>query len=107
MTATEKVEAPTDPNLTIEEFRLGVWKIKIGHVTGSVVQRWEDIKSALPLLYRLCFDIFTIAPYPFTFFIFCQIWQGVENAILMHFSSTLLRQVRRGGLEESTRTFNY
>jgi hypothetical protein len=88
MTAAEKSKA--HPNFIIENLRLGVWNIKIAKPTGLQL---AQIKSALPLFYRLCSDIFTLAPRLFTFFVFCQIWQGVEDALLMHFSSSLLRRV--------------
>ena len=92
MTAAEKPK--TDSNIIIENLRLGVWNLKIAHVTGHKLVQWRrDIKSAVPLFSRLCSDIFTLAPRLFTFFVFCQVWQGVEDALLMHFSSLLLRRV--------------
>jgi hypothetical protein len=92
MTTAEKLKA--DSNIIVENLRLGVWNLKIAESTGhKLVQWWTDIKSAVPLFYRLCSDIFTLAPRPFTFFVFCRIWQGVEDALLMHFSGLLLRQV--------------
>jgi hypothetical protein len=92
MTAAEKSKA--DSNIIIENLRLGVWNLKIARNTGhNLIQWWRDIKSAGPLFYRLCFDIFSLDPRLFTFFVFCQIWQGVEDALLMHFSSLLLRRV--------------
>ena len=91
MTAAEK--SKTDPNITIENLRLGVWTLKIGKTSGhKLFQWWTDIKS-LPLFYRLCSDIFSLAPRLFTFFVLCVIWQGLEEALLMHFSSLLLRRV--------------
>jgi hypothetical protein len=87
MTVAEKSKA--DWNIITENLRLGVWNLKIAKTTS----RWRDIKSAVPLFYRLCSDIFILAPRLFTFFVFCQIWQGVEGALSMHFSSLLLRRV--------------
>ena len=92
MTAAEKSKA--DSNIVIETLRLGVWNVRIAKTTGhKLVQWWTDIKSAVPLFYRLCSDIYTLAPRLFTLFVFCQIWQGVEDALSMHFSSLLLRRV--------------
>ena len=92
MTAAEKTKA--DSNIVIETLRLGVWKLRIAKTTGhNIVQWWTDIKSALPLFYRLCSDISALSPGLFTFFVFCRIWGGVEDALLMHFSSLLLRRV--------------
>ncbi|KAF8803164.1 P-loop containing nucleoside triphosphate hydrolase protein [Phlegmacium glaucopus] len=90
-------KASANSNITIEDVRLGVWNLKIGKVAGrNFVQRWEDVKSALPLFYQLCSDIFALAPRLSIFFVFCQIWQGVEGALSMHFSSTLLRRIEEG-----------
>lgn len=92
MTTAEKSKA--DSNIIIENLKLGIWDVKIAKTSGHIlVQWWTDIKSAAPLFYRLCSDIFTLSPRLFTFFLFCQLWQGVEDALLMHFSSLLLRQV--------------
>ena len=87
MTAAEKSKA--ESNIIIENLRLGVWNLKIAKTT----RRWRDIKSAVPLFYRFCSETFTLAPRLFTFFVFCQIWQGVEDALSMHFSGLLLRRV--------------
>ena len=92
MIAAEKSKA--DSNIVIENLRLGVWNLKIAKTTGfKIVQWWTDTKSAVPLLYRLCSDVFSLAPRLFTLFLFCQIWKGVEDALSMYFSSLLLRQV--------------
>ena len=92
MTAAEKSKA--DSNIIIEDVRLGVWNLKIAKTTGHKLAQWRrDINSAVPLFYRLCSDIFTLAPRLFPLFVFCQIWEGVEDALLMYFSSLLLRRV--------------
>ena len=94
MTAAEKSKA--DSNIIIEHLRLGVWDLKVAtsNTTGhGLVQWWRDMKSAVPLFHRLCSDIFTLAPRLFTLFVFCQIWEGTEGALSMHFSSLLLRRV--------------
>jgi hypothetical protein len=96
MTAAEKSKADSDSNIIIEKLRLGVWTLKIAKTSGH--KWWTDVKSAVPLFYRLFSDIFTLSPRLFTIFVFCKIWQGVEDALLMHFSSLLLRRVCRDWL---------
>jgi hypothetical protein len=94
MTAAQK--SKVDSNIIIENLRLGAWNLKIAKTIQAghkFDQWWTDIKSAVPLLYRLCSDIFSLAPRLFTLFVFCQIWRGIEDALLMHFSSLLLRRV--------------
>ena len=89
MTAKEKSKVHSNANIIIETFRLGGWKFRIAKTSQKLAQ----IKSAVPLCYRLCSDIFTLEPRLFTFFIFCKIWEGVNDSLLMHFSSLLLRRV--------------
>ena len=96
MTAAKKPKV--DSNIVIEQLRLGVWNFKIANTTGhelghELVLWWRDIKSAVPLFHRLCSDIFALAPRLLFFFFFCQIWDGIEGALSMHFSSLLLRRV--------------
>lgn len=91
-TAAEKSKA--ESNIIIENLRLGVWNLKVAKTTGHMlIQWWKDVRSGVPLFYRLASDIFTLAPRLFTFFVFCQFWEGIEDALLMHFSSSLLRRV--------------
>jgi hypothetical protein len=99
MTAAEK--SKTDSNIIIENIRLGVWNLKIAKTSGNMlIQWWRDINSAVPIIYRLFSDIFTLAPRLSTFFVFCKIWEGVEDALLTYFSSLLLRRVCRFTLLE-------
>ena len=96
-----------DLDVLIEDVRLGVWKLRIDKTTGyNLDQWWKDIKSAVPLYCRLFSDIFTLAPRLFTFFVFCQVWQGVEDALLLHFSSLLLRRVCHDWLYSPRGLFN-
>ena len=104
--AAEK-ESKANSNIVIETLRLGVWKLRIAKTTGhNIVQWWTDIKSALPLFYRLCSDIFTLAPRLFPIVVFCQICVGIEGALSMHFSSLLLRRVCHDWLYPPEGLFN-
>ena len=93
MAVAEKSKA--DPYIIIENLSLGVWNLKIAKTTCHImtIQWWRDVKSGVPLFYRLASDVFTLAPRLFTFFVFCRIWGALENSLLMHFSSLLLRRV--------------
>ena len=66
----------------------------------------ETWNLALPLFYRLYSKIFSLVPRCFTFLVCCQIWQGVEEALSMDFSSLLpvvCRDSFRGPDRKSTR----
>jgi hypothetical protein len=91
----EKQKVHVDSDIIIEEVQLGLWKLKLGHPPSLNLRRLLDsIKSAYPLYSRLFLDIYRISPRHFTFFLMCQAWKGVEAAILLHLSSSLLSQVR-------------
>jgi hypothetical protein len=91
----EKQKVHVDSDVVIEEVQLGLWKVKVGHPPSLTLRRLLDnIKSAYPLYSRLFLDIYRISPRLFTFFLMCQVWKGVEDAILMHLSSSLLSRVR-------------
>jgi hypothetical protein len=92
MTAAEK--SKTDSNIIIENIRLGIWNFKIAETSGHMlIQWWRNIEFAVPIIYRLFSDTFTLEPRLFTYFLFWGIWEGVEGALLTHFSSLLLRRV--------------
>ncbi|KAF8886866.1 P-loop containing nucleoside triphosphate hydrolase protein [Gymnopilus junonius] len=85
------------PRITITQLRLGVWNLKIAEETVfGLRKQWKDIKTALPLFRRLANDIFNVAPTLFIIFVLCQIWQGIEDSILLHFSNELLRSIEEG-----------
>jgi len=94
---SEKREASDskDDKPIIEEYRLGIWSLKIGKPARfNFGRQFEDIKLAYPLFHQLVRDIYSLAPRMFVFFLVAQVWSGVEDAILMHLSSSLLKSVR-------------
>ena len=78
----------------IEEYQLGVWLLRLDRdrLLGKG-KLWDSIRKALPLYYNLILEIYRIAPRLFTLFILTQIWQGVEDALQMQFSSRVLKAV--------------
>jgi len=54
---------------------------------------WESFLQGLPLFYQLSVEIWSIAPRLFTLFLLTQLWQGIEDALQMHFSTRLLKAV--------------
>ena len=94
-TTVEKEKAFT--NVIVEEFKLGAWMFKIAKDTDGfskrIARHWEEIRSVVPLFYRLSSDIFILAPRIFTLFVFFQIFNGLDGTMLMYFSSALLRRV--------------
>jgi len=83
------------PKINIDDIQLGVWRLKVGKPSGGVLrQHFDSITLAYPLFYRLCSDMFSLSPRIFLFFFVCQFWTGIEAAVSMHLSSSLLRMVK-------------
>lgn len=91
----EKQSTPNGPKIIIDDIQLGVWRLKVGKPPGWVLrQHFNSITSAYPLFRRLCRDIFSLSPRIFVSFFVCQFWSGIEDAVLTHLSSSLLRMVK-------------
>ncbi|KDR69212.1 hypothetical protein GALMADRAFT_924742 [Galerina marginata CBS 339.88] len=98
---------PVNPDIVIEDYRLGFWNVKVGTTRNFFYGRHlEEIKAAYPLFRRLFQDVYSLSPRLFMFFLLCRIWSGVEDAILMHLSSSLLRMVEFGILTGKVDTFS-
>ncbi|KIM46798.1 hypothetical protein M413DRAFT_440368 [Hebeloma cylindrosporum] len=83
--------------IIIDDIQLGVWRLKVGETSGwSLRGQLDSITSAYPLFYRLFSDVFSLSPRIFTLFFVCQLWSGIEDAVLMHLSSSLLRMIEAG-----------
>jgi hypothetical protein len=95
-TKKEKETNPIDSNIVIEDIQLGIWRIRTGSTPGwNLRHRFDTLASAYPFFQRLCRDIYSLSPRTFVFFLVCQIWAGVEDALSMHLSSSLLRMARK------------
>ena len=101
-TISEKVkttaDTPPKPNyndLVIQDVQLGIWRAKIAtKVVGlNYWKYWDEVKVGWPQFRRLVKDIHGIAPRLILIYLVCQIWNGLENAISMHFASALLQNV--------------
>ena len=88
-------------DIDIKEFHLGVWHIKVALPKGRfAVKHYVDtIRSSIPLVRRLTMDIWALSPSLFILYLFCQFWNGVEEALLMQLTGTLLRKVWKRALD--------
>ena len=88
---------PTDEKKTapkIDEYQFGIWRLMIQQdVMFDIRKLWESFLQGLPLFYQLSVEIWSIAPRLFTLFLLTQLWQGIEDALQMHFSTRLLKAV--------------
>ncbi|KAF8967246.1 P-loop containing nucleoside triphosphate hydrolase protein [Flammula alnicola] len=88
-----------NPHITIQELQLGIWTLKLDATSFHLRKHWADVKSAVPLVWRLTIDILGIAPFHFTAYILCQILKGIEDSLLLQLSNKLLRIVEAGVAE--------
>ncbi|KAJ3513132.1 hypothetical protein NLJ89_g3120 [Agrocybe chaxingu] len=105
--ASEKAEnAPTEKekekekkrdDINIEEMQFGVWTFKVASSAKSALEVYRsEIKMAYPLFLRLFTDIYSVSPTLFIVFLACKLWDGIEEALVMHLSSSLLRKIEAG-----------
>ncbi|KAJ3508580.1 hypothetical protein NLJ89_g5679 [Agrocybe chaxingu] len=98
--ARKSLPCDVDPNHNIRTFRLGVWVVRIANdpsLIGIAGRKYyDDLKSTVPLLRQLATDVYGVAPGYFVLFLLCQLWQGIEDAVMMIFSNLLLTAVEVG-----------
>jgi len=88
------------PQVEIEDFQLGVWHLRMEkEQLWNARKHWDSLWQAVPLFYRLSLDIYTISPRLFSLYLLTQVWQGIEDALQMHFSTRLLRAVEAGVIQ--------
>jgi len=88
-------------NVQIKDYHLGVWHIKVAFPRGPFagMHYLENIRTSIPLIRRLTMDIWALSPSLFILYLFCQFWEGIEEALLMQITGTLLRKVRKYRLQ--------
>ena len=85
-------EKPTTEALST--LQMGIWQFSTPKETGwSFGIRWDEVRSTWTLLRRLALEIYALCPGLLVLFVLSKIWGGVEDALLMHLSSRLLRIV--------------
>ncbi|KAK0430903.1 P-loop containing nucleoside triphosphate hydrolase protein [Armillaria borealis] len=81
----------------LETFQLGVWKVSILKSSPlDLRKQFLDLKDALRYVRRLASDVYTLEPIVATLFVFNKLWSGVQSALLLYFSSQILRMVEIG-----------
>ncbi|KAK0209690.1 P-loop containing nucleoside triphosphate hydrolase protein [Armillaria fumosa] len=94
-----KANLTKNDNREVETFQLGVWKVSILKASKSpsnLINRFLDLKDALRYVRRLAIDIYTLEPVLATLFVLNYIRSGVQSALLLYFSSQILRMVEIG-----------
>ncbi|KAK0492632.1 hypothetical protein EDD18DRAFT_1079447 [Armillaria luteobubalina] len=90
-----KANVAADSKGELETFQLGIWKISILKTSPlNLRKQLVDLKDALRYFKRLAIDIYTLEPVLATLFVLNKLWSGVQSALLLYFSSQILRIVR-------------
>ncbi|KAK0492630.1 P-loop containing nucleoside triphosphate hydrolase protein [Armillaria luteobubalina] len=83
----------------VETFQLGVWKVstlKASESPSNLRKQFLELKDACQYTKRVVVDVYTLEPVLATLFVFNKIWSGVQSALLLYFSSQILRMVETG-----------
>ncbi|PPR06482.1 hypothetical protein CVT24_002568 [Panaeolus cyanescens] len=106
LTATPSIESPTSPenlakrDITVSSHLFGVWRLKVAHPNNPLamgsLKYHRDFIQSLPLFLRLARDIYDVSPRLFVIYLAGQVWSGVDETLLMHFSGVLLKTVENG-----------
>ncbi|PBK82581.1 hypothetical protein ARMGADRAFT_730771 [Armillaria gallica] len=67
-----------------------------GELETFQLGQFLDLKDALRCFKRLAIDVYTLEPILATLFVFGKLWSGVQSALLLYFSSHILRMVEIG-----------
>ncbi|PBK82584.1 P-loop containing nucleoside triphosphate hydrolase protein [Armillaria gallica] len=92
-----KADLATNDKRELETVQLGVWKVSILNSSPlDLRKQFLDLKDALRYVRRLAIDVYTLEPILATLFVFNKLWSGVQSALLLYFSSQILRMVEIG-----------
>ncbi|CAA7271172.1 unnamed protein product [Cyclocybe aegerita] len=95
--ALNATKSKKNDEIFIDEAQYGVWTLKVARSVQSRVELyWNELRMAYPLFVRLLADIYSVSPTLFTIFIACNVWDGIQDALGMHLSSSLLRKIEAG-----------
>ncbi|KAG6867211.1 hypothetical protein C0993_005627 [Termitomyces sp. T159_Od127] len=93
----EETDKTSDPDPVIIRKKVGIWEFwTIKQPRFDLCRRWEGIVSGIQLFLRLVTEVSTISRTLLIFFALSKLWKGVETAVLMHLSSSLLQTVEAG-----------
>ncbi|KAF8645642.1 hypothetical protein AX16_007673, partial [Volvariella volvacea WC 439] len=73
---------------------LGVWRIWIDKATGTSASK--NFSLDLPTARRLLYDVYKINPFIFVMLLVGRLWDGVEQVVLLSFSSKVLGMIEEG-----------
>ncbi|KAJ3508569.1 hypothetical protein NLJ89_g5683 [Agrocybe chaxingu] len=83
--------------IIVDEAQYGVWTLRVARSVQSRAEvYWNELKMAYPLFVRLLTDIYSVSPTLSNIFIACNIWDGTQDALRMHLSSSLLLKIEAG-----------
>ncbi|KAG6911417.1 hypothetical protein DXG01_016514 [Tephrocybe rancida] len=100
-------KGPDDkPNPSIITKQAGVWQFAtIEQPSFDPQRRWNEVVSGLQLFRRLGTEISSVSRTLLILFVLSKLWEGIESAILMHLSSSLLQILEVGIRDGQPDTF--
>ncbi|KAG7439707.1 P-loop containing nucleoside triphosphate hydrolase protein [Guyanagaster necrorhizus] len=81
----------------LETITLGIWKVSsLKSTPFNIRKQFSDLGSAFPYFFRLAVEVYTLEPVLAIMFVLNKLWKGVEGALLLYFSSRILRIIEIG-----------
>ncbi|KAK7048497.1 ABC transporter ATP-binding protein [Favolaschia claudopus] len=93
---TELPEAGKHASESVEELRLGVWRIFTERETRSLVASWKQFTVLLPIVRKFVLDVYSLGPRLLFLLVLSKVWFGVEDVLLLHFANKLLALIEVG-----------
>jgi hypothetical protein len=78
---------------SLEELKLGVWRVLIEKETSTSIglaARWKKITTVIPTMQKLVFDVYQAGPTLLTLIFLSKAWSSFEDVFLLHLSSRIL-----------------
>ncbi|KAF8894755.1 P-loop containing nucleoside triphosphate hydrolase protein [Infundibulicybe gibba] len=96
---SSKPEKPPPSAGSVNRQQFGVWQI----LTLNEAFSWRAVLggflSGLPLIKRIVLEVYHVAPGDCLRYMLAKLWSGVESALLVYFSTRLLRIIEIGLIE--------
>ncbi|KAK0430085.1 hypothetical protein EV421DRAFT_2042067 [Armillaria borealis] len=92
-----------DEGRRLETFQLGIWKVSILKRTQlNFGKQFLGLKKEFGYFRHLAIDVYTLEPMLATVFTLNELWCGVHSAVLLYFSSQILRIIEIGLVQGAT-----
>ncbi|KAG2004512.1 ATP-binding cassette transporter [Coprinopsis cinerea AmutBmut pab1-1] len=91
-------------DVKIEEYQTGIWRVllsKQGQFKGpKAFEQFTHFYKSFDHIRQLYMDIYTLSPTLFLLHVLSSLWSGLQGALMLYYSSEILRAVEAGLKED-------